>query len=422
MRSPLPLALALLLPTLAQAEPRPILITVDDLPLTSSQLHPTPKDREAITQKLLAALSGHKVPAVGLVTTGRMIGPSDEALLLRWLDAGQELGNHSDQHLSYTETSSAAYIADVERARLRIAQLLEPKKRPLRFFRFPFLREGDTPAKLDAMRAYLKASGQRELPVTIDDQDWSFEEAYVKAKRAGNAKKTAEILDRFHAMLVDEIEHHEELSDRMFGRKVPQILLLHATEVGSDAWDRLFSWLVSHDHRFAGADLVLSDPAINTPHRYVGPKGFSLWNRLRAEKRRADAKAAIEGLLKAQAAAWTSGDLDGFCAVYSEDATFISPTGKTVGRRAILERYKKKYGAAKETMGALELGVEEIRFADGYEVSAHGDALPSRVHGATVVMRWKLRFPQKAGAEGLSMISLHPADDGSWKISQDASM
>ena len=35
------------------------------------------------------------------------------------------------------------------------------------------------------MRAYLAASGQRNAHVTIDDQDWSFEEPWVAARRAG---------------------------------------------------------------------------------------------------------------------------------------------------------------------------------------------------------------------------------------------
>ncbi|MFO0723881.1 MAG: SgcJ/EcaC family oxidoreductase [Myxococcota bacterium] len=398
---------------------RPILITVDDLPIAASDQHPEAKDRAAITGRMLAAFAKHRVPALGLVTTSKIRGPEDEALLRRWEDAGLELGNHSDRHLSYTATSSAAYIADVERARVRLSSLLQ---KPVRFFRYPFLREGDTPAKLAAMQAYLAATGQRAMPVTIDDQDWSLEEPYLKAKRARKAGAELEVVESYLSMLTRAIEHHEEVGDELLGRETPQILLLHATDVGSASWDRLFSWLEAHGHRFASADEVMADPAFGKPMSYVGSKGFGVWDRLRAEKRRADAKAAIEALLHAQAAAWTSGDLVAFCSVYAEDATFISPTGKTQGRRAILERYQKKYGSAKETMGALSLDVEEIRLADGYEVTAEGDALPSKVHGASVIMRWRLQFPKKPPAEGLSMIALFVGSDGQWRIAQDASM
>ena len=40
----------------------------------------------------------------------------------------------------------------------RLADLLEPLGRAPRFFRFPMLREGDTPEKLSAMRDYLERS------------------------------------------------------------------------------------------------------------------------------------------------------------------------------------------------------------------------------------------------------------------------
>jgi hypothetical protein len=58
------LTLALLLAAAVPA--RPILITVDDLPL-STGLHRTPAEREAVTRGLLAALARHGIRAVGQI-------------------------------------------------------------------------------------------------------------------------------------------------------------------------------------------------------------------------------------------------------------------------------------------------------------------------------------------------------------------
>jgi uncharacterized protein (TIGR02246 family) len=52
---------------------------------------------------------------------------------------------------------------------------------------------------------------------------------------------------------------------------------------------------------------------------------------------------AIGQLLREQSAAWNRGDLEAFCSVYANDATFISPSGSTRGRQAVLDRYRKKY-------------------------------------------------------------------------------
>lgn len=184
-------ALALITAAASPAPPpaqvrRPILITVDDLPLAAGRLHTDPGERERITRRLLDALRKHHIQAVAVATGKNHPAKADLALLGLWLDAGHELGNHSFAHLDYSETDPDTYIADVEKERAFLHSFLEARGRRLRFFRFPFLNEGDTKAKLDAMRGYLERSGQTNLPVTIDNQDWSFEEAWVRARRAGD--------------------------------------------------------------------------------------------------------------------------------------------------------------------------------------------------------------------------------------------
>jgi len=143
---------------------RPILVTVDDLPIASGRLHVEPAERERITRDLLAALDRHHVKAIGLVIWGTVgEGNAGPGLLDLWLKRGHELGNHSFGHLDYSATDEAAYIADVERGRRGLADFLGTRGATPRFFRFPFLDEGETGGKLDAMRRYLRSSGQRNL-------------------------------------------------------------------------------------------------------------------------------------------------------------------------------------------------------------------------------------------------------------------
>ena len=114
----------------------------------------------------------------------------------------------------------------------------------------------------------------------------------------------------------------------------------------------------------------------------------------------------IRKVLADQSAAWTRGDLEAFCAIYADDATFISPSGLTKGRQAVLDRYRKKY-VDKAGMGSLTLEIEEVR--------AEGAA------SASVVARWTLTWPDKPKAEGLTLLVLWMTPHG-WRIVQDASM
>ena len=122
--------------------------------------------------------------------------------------------------------------------------------------------------------------------------------------------------------------------------------------------------------------------------------------------RAATPDAEIGALLREQSAAWNRGDLPAFCAVYADDATFISPSGLTKGRQAVLDRYRKKY-VDKAGMGTLTLEIQEVR------------ALKAAT--ASVVARWTLAWPDKPKAEGLTLLVLTLTPDG-WRIVQDASM
>jgi peptidoglycan/xylan/chitin deacetylase (PgdA/CDA1 family) len=403
---------------------RPLLISVDDLPVAGGSLHADPAERTRIADGLLAALARHRVHAVGLVIWGNVRSDGDRAILRRWLGAGHELGNHSAGHLNLTETGADAYIADVEAGRAGLADFLSREKAAgLRFFRYPFLDEGDTPAKLDAVRAYLDRSGQRSLPVTIDDQDWGFEKPWVEARRKDDRGAMERVGQEYQEALHAEIRDQEARGDRILGRPAPQILLLHANEVGAAQWDRLFAWLEERGYRFATADEVLADPVFAESPRYVGPSGFGLWDRLTALRRAQSARSAVEALLKTQSDAWNRGDLETFTSVYAEDASFLSPTGLTQGRRQVLERYRRRY-PDQQAMGTLSLEILEARPAQGVEFTMLGDARPSRVQGLSVAARWRLAYPgqpDRKTAEGLTLLVLRPRGD-SWEIVQDASM
>ncbi len=121
----------------------------------------------------------------------------------------------------------------------------------------------------------------------------------------------------------------------------------------------------------------------------------------------------VAALLRAQAEAWSRGDLEAFTSVYAEDAAFLSPTGLTRGRHEVLERYRKRY-SDKAAMGRLTLEVIEARtFPAGKDAA-----------GVSVVARWRLEYPEQADrktAEGLTLIVLRRAGEW-WEIVQDASM
>lgn len=396
---------------------RPLLVTVDDLPMAPGV---PPEEREALTRDLLTVLGNHGIQAVGLVTWNNLRGSADRALLEQWLDAGHELGNHSDHHLDYTRSDIETYVADIEKGRAQLAELLAERGETVRFFRFPFLREGNTPEKLQAMRLYLAQSGQRNLPVTIDDQDWSYDRPWVEAWQRHDEAALDSLGKAYQTEIRMAVREFEALGDRLFERRTPQILLLHANRVGAAQWDQLFTWLEGTGHRFATADEVLADSAFAMPQEFVGPYGCSLWDRLLDQRRRDTAREELQELMQRSALEWNGGDFEAFCASYAEDALFLTPTGITQGRQAVLERYRQKYGGAAQR-GQLSFELLEIRLSSGMEITPWGGARPARIQSASVAAHWILTLPDST-ARGLTLLVMRPRRDGAWEIVQDASM
>jgi uncharacterized protein (TIGR02246 family) len=130
-----------------------------------------------------------------------------------------------------------------------------------------------------------------------------------------------------------------------------------------------------------------------------------LWA-MAASAQPASPQAAIETLLREQSAAWSRGDLDAFCSIYADDAFFVTPSGITRGRQAVLDRYRAKY-PDRAALGTLSLEIQEFRDLGS--------------DGASVAACWVLSYPGQEKKEGYTLIVFRKVGD-TWKIVQDASM
>jgi hypothetical protein len=59
------------------------------------------------------------------------------------------------------------------------------------------------------------------------------------------------------------------------GREIPQVLLIHASQMNADLMPDLLAMFRRRGYRFVSLDEALADPAYRLPDRYVGKGGFS---------------------------------------------------------------------------------------------------------------------------------------------------
>lgn len=80
--------------------------------------------------------------------------------------------------------------------------------------------------------------------------------------------------------ILRQVQGAETLSDRIFGRQVRQILLLHANRLNGRFLPDLLRALAERGYTFISLDRALADPAYSIPESYTGSKGLSYLERL----------------------------------------------------------------------------------------------------------------------------------------------
>lgn len=200
-----------------------VAFTFDDGPRLSATPRLSPAERN---QALLRALADQRVPAALFVTLGFGADRTEGLALARaWGEAGHALGNHTVTHLDLNaeKTTLAAYQAELLACDAVIRTL--PGYRP--WFRFTFLREGNTPEKRDGMRAFLAGRGIRNAYVSLDTSDWRLDQRLKEVLAKDPQADLAPLRRVYLSHLRQRAEAYRALTLRLFGRDVPQVLLLH---------------------------------------------------------------------------------------------------------------------------------------------------------------------------------------------------
>lgn len=255
----------------AEGQGRQVAITIDDLPRGGDGGQYDLPGMRAMTEKLLQPLREQKIPVIGFVNAGRQqVGPEGLRVILDlWLDAGADLGNHSYSHPDINSVSLDAYTADVVSGEAAIRAALAARGKKLEFYRHPYLHTGPTAQIKKGLQDFLDQRGYRVAPVTLDNADYAFAVAYMRADLRESVRR------EYVPYMESVVAFFEQRSVEVVGREIPQILLIHANEMNADLLPELIGMLRRRGYEFVPLQRALEDPAYQAPERYVGRGGFS---------------------------------------------------------------------------------------------------------------------------------------------------
>ncbi len=264
---------AALAPAASHAQDK-VALTFDDLPSLTVLKSQAYVDYN--NTAILRGLKHYHMPAIGFVNEGKL-DEGDRAHqiadLKAWLDAGQDLGNHTYDHVSPNDTSAKAYVADIARGERVTRPLMAKYHKTETWFRYPYLETGKTLAEKTAIQDWLKAHGYRIAPVTMENADWLFAEPYDDAIARHQDARVKRLRAQYLAYTDLMVGWYLDAGHALVNRPMSFVMLMHVTRLNADCFDDIAAILKKHKLTTITLDEAMKDPAYQIADTYVGADG-----------------------------------------------------------------------------------------------------------------------------------------------------
>lgn len=266
----------------AQKATRTVAVTFDDLPYVNMRGDSYVAHARAATEKILNTLKKHKAPAVAFVNE-RMLEVADQReartdLLRQWVQSGMILGNHTYSHPDFNRLTVEQFQEEITKGEVVTRQLMKSRQPYQLYFRHPMTHTGDTREKKEAIENFLHSRGYKVTPHTIENSDFIFNVPYAQALQKGDEALAKRLREEYLNYTIAATEFAEKISPKVFGREIPQLLLLHVNDITADSLDEMLRRLAERGYKFVTLDTVMADPAYQTKDTYVTKGGPSwLW-------------------------------------------------------------------------------------------------------------------------------------------------
>ena len=218
----------------------------------------SPRQAAAWNARLLKALDKQVLHAIVFPSLRHSGGERGMALIEQWSAAGHGVGNHTAEHLNLNspQVTLPHFIEDVERADATLRAL--PTFVPL--LRFPYLNEGDTLAKRDGMRQWLREHGYRAAPVSIDTSDGYYNQRYLALQAAGRSEQVRRLKRAYIRHLLERATYYDALAREVIGRSPSHVIRLHTNALNAAVLPEVIEAFRNKGWHFVSAKSAFEDP------------------------------------------------------------------------------------------------------------------------------------------------------------------
>jgi peptidoglycan/xylan/chitin deacetylase (PgdA/CDA1 family) len=268
--------------TLSGKTPLQVAFTFDDLPAHGPL--PPRMARPAVVKSILATLKQENMPPIyGFVNGFRVAQyPYQIHILQAWRAAGNPLGNHTWSHPELDKLTVDEYVADIQRNEPLLRKVSPDSD--WHWFRFPYLEEGNTIEKRQRLRAWLFQHGYRIAEVSMDFQDYNWNEPYARCAAKHDNSAIQSLHDSYLSAADESIRVYRQIAQTLYHRDVPYILLMHVGAFDAHMLPELIALFRTHGFSFVTLQQAMADPIYRIDPKVTSPSG-NTFNEMVAQSR-----------------------------------------------------------------------------------------------------------------------------------------
>ena len=262
--------------------PLQVAFTFDDVPAHGPL--PPGMARPAVVKSILATLKHEDMPPIyGFVNGFRVAQyPYQIHIIEAWLAAGNPVGNHTWSHPEFDKLTVAQYEANILRNEPLLREVSPHSD--WHWFRFPYLEEGNTVAKREQLRAWLTQHGYRIAEVSMDFQDYNWNEPYARCAAKQDAAAIKALHDSYLSAADESIRVYRQIAQMLYHRDVPYVLLLHVGAFDARMLPELITLFRTHGFSFVTLPQAMADPVYSFDPKVPSPDG-NTFNEMVAQAR-----------------------------------------------------------------------------------------------------------------------------------------
>jgi len=230
-------------------------LTFDDLP--AHDVMPVGDTRVGVISRIVAALADAGAPpSYGFINA--FSAAENPHVLEIWAASGNPVANHGWSHANLADTTVEGFLAEIERNEPALATLSPDAD--WRWFRYPYLSEGETPEKRAAVRHWLAAHRYRVASVTLSFNDYAWNGPYARCADRGDAAAIAWLEVSYLKAAADTLASARRMSRTLYDREIPLVLLMHVGAFDARMAPRLLALYREQGVRFVTLDQAQADP------------------------------------------------------------------------------------------------------------------------------------------------------------------